>query len=155
MRGVSAFLCGLLVVFLGMAAANDVPVARVEPVVLRTATGDVTLLAEIADSYELRARGLMFRHRLPEGRAMLFDFKQTRPVMMWMKNTHIPLDMVFIRANGTIARIAENTTPMSEDIIESGEPVAFVLEVPAGTARRIGLAPGDRVLHRLIPDTPG
>jgi uncharacterized protein len=69
---------------------------------------------------------------------------------MWMKNTYISLDMIFIRADGRIARIAENTVPHSEATISSGVPVKAVLEVIAGTAKRLGIAPGDRVAHRIF-----
>jgi uncharacterized membrane protein (UPF0127 family) len=81
---------------------------------------------------------------------MLFDFKQDQMVAMWMKNTYIPLDMMFIRADGTIARIAENTEPLSERIISSGSPVRAVLEVIGGTARKLGIAAGDRVAHPMF-----
>jgi uncharacterized membrane protein (UPF0127 family) len=74
---------------------------------------------------------------------------------MWMKNTHVSLDMVFIRPDGIVAKIAERTTPMSETVIDSGVPVAFVLELAAGTAKRIGLVEGDRVIHPLIGTTMG
>jgi uncharacterized membrane protein (UPF0127 family) len=103
---------------------------------------------EIANTPESRSRGLMFRRELPEGRGMLFDFgTRETEVSMWMKNTYIPLDMIFIRADGRIRHIAENTTPHSEATISSGGPVKGVLEVIAGTARRLGLSAGDRVEH--------
>ena len=80
----------------------------------------------------------MYRKELPDGQGMLFDFKFTReqPVTFWMKNTYVSLDMIFIHANGTIARIAENTEPLSENLVPSGGPVQAVLEVVAGTARK-------------------
>ncbi|HEU5274753.1 MAG TPA: DUF192 domain-containing protein, partial [Xanthobacteraceae bacterium] len=81
---------------------------------------------------------------------MLFDFKQEQPVSMWMKNTYVPLDMIFIRDNGRIARIAENTEVLSERIISSGQPVRAVLEVVAGTARKYGIAPGDKVAYPIF-----
>lgn len=103
---------------------------------------------EIANSPEMRSRGLMFRRELAQGRGMLFDFgARETEVTMWMKNTYISLDMVFIRADGQIRHIAENTTPLSEATISSGGPVKGVLEVIAGTARRLGIAAGDRVEH--------
>jgi hypothetical protein len=103
---------------------------------------------EIANTPESRSRGLMFRRELPDGRGMLFDFgARETEISMWMKNTYIPLDMIFIRADGRIRHIAENTTPHSEATISSGGPVKGVLEVIAGTARRLGLSPGDRVEH--------
>ena len=100
---------------------------------------------ELATNDAERARGLMFRKELPEGRGMLFDFVHEAPVAFWMHNTYIPLDMIFIRGDGSILRIAENTEPMSDRLIPSGGPVRAVLEVIGGTARKLGIAPGDRV----------
>jgi uncharacterized protein len=90
-------------------------------------------------------RGLMYRKELPEGRGMLFDFEREAPVSFWMHNTYIPLDMIFIRADGSILRIAEDAEPLSDRLIPSGGPVRAVLEVIGGTARKLGIAPGDRV----------
>jgi hypothetical protein len=105
---------------------------------------------ELAVSNEERARGLMYRKELPEGRGMLFDFSPEQDVSMWMQNTTLSLDMIFIRADGRILTIAENTAPLSERIISSGGRVRGVLEVVAGTAKRLGIAPGDRVAHPLF-----
>ena len=103
---------------------------------------------ELAVTPEEQARGLMYRKELPEGQGMLFDFHQEQPgVSFWMKNTYIPLDMIFIRSDGRILRIAENTTPLSDRVISSGGAARGVLEVIAGTARKFGIAPGDRVAH--------
>jgi uncharacterized protein len=124
--------------------------AKIEAVIVETETGSTLFMAEIADTPELRQRGLMFRHRLPPDSAMLFDFIDPRPVSMWMKNTYVSLDMVFIRPDGTIAAIAENTVPRSETPVGTEEPVRGVLEVVAGTARRLGLEPGDVVRHRIF-----
>lgn len=105
---------------------------------------------EVARNDEDRARGLMFRRNLAADRGMLFDFERVQPVAMWMQNTYIPLDMLFIRADGTVARIAQNTEPLSTRTIPSGEPVLSVLEVPGGTASRLGLKAGDKVEHPLF-----
>jgi uncharacterized membrane protein (UPF0127 family) len=105
---------------------------------------------ELALTPEQRTKGLMFRRELPSGQGMLFDFGGEGPVSMWMRNTYVSLDMFFIRADGTIARIAENTVPLSETTIPSGVPVKAVLEVVAGTAKRLGIAPGDRVAHKIF-----
>ena len=96
----------------------------------------------------------MFRRYLPVDRGMLFDFKETQPVMMWMKDTFIPLDMVFIRKDGVIARIAADTEPHSTRTISSGEPVFGVLEINAGVAAKLGLQPGDKVQHALFGAKP-
>ena len=102
---------------------------------------------ELAVTDEQRERGLMYRRSLPEGQGMLFKFEPDQVVSMWMRNTYISLDMIFIRSDGRIARVAENTKPESDAIISSGAPVSGVLEVIAGTARKLGIAPGDRVAH--------
>ena len=115
-----------------------------------TRSGVHTFLVELAATDEQRTKGLMFRRALPEGQGMLFDFQQDLNVTMWMKNTYVPLDMLFIRADGRIHRIAENTEPESTKIIAAGGPVRAVLEVIGGTARRLGIKPGDRVAHPMF-----
>ena len=124
--------------------------SKIEPVTVGTDTGAHMFTVEIADTDALRERGLMFRQRLPEDRGMLFDFGEPREVAMWMKNTLIPLDMVFIRADGSVAYVAENTVPGSLDVIGVREPIKGVLELAAGTARKIGLRSGDLVYHRIF-----
>src|SRR5271170_7354436 len=96
---------------------------------------------ELAVTDEERQKGLMFRRSLPESQGMLFDFKQDQDVSMWMHNTYVSLDMIFIRGDGRIQRIAENTQTESDRIISSGGPVRAVLEVVAGTAKKFGIAP--------------
>lgn len=105
---------------------------------------------EVMRTGEQRARGLMHRRYMPADRGMLFDFARVEPVAMWMENTFIPLDMLFIRADGTIARIAENTEPLSQRTIPSGEPVLSVLEINGGVSKTLGIKPGDRVEHALF-----
>ncbi|HKY85699.1 MAG TPA: DUF192 domain-containing protein [Pseudorhodoplanes sp.] len=117
---------------------------------IATAGGVHTFAIEFVANDADRAKGLMFRTELPEGRGMLFDFAREQEIAMWMKNTLISLDMIFIEGDGRIRRIAENTTPLSESIIPSGGPVRGVLEVIAGTARKFGIKPGDRVAHPIF-----
>ena len=105
---------------------------------------------EVARNDADRAQGLMFRRTIPGDWGMLFDFGRVEPVSMWMKNTYLPLDMLFIRADGSIARIAANAEPLSTRAIPSGEPVLAVLELNAGTAARLGIRAGDRVEHPLF-----
>ena len=102
---------------------------------------------EIASNDETRARGLMFRRSMPEDAGMLFVFAEERHQSFWMKNTYLPLDMIFIRADGTIRSIATDATPLSEATISSKGAVRFVLEVNAGTAKRLGWKAGDTVRH--------
>lgn len=121
-----------------------------ETLTIQTAKGPVSFQVEVMRTDEERARGLMNRAYLPADRGMLFDFKAPQPAMMWMKNTLIPLDMLFIRSNGTIANIAENTEPHSLRTIPSAEPVLGVLEINGGASAKLGIAPGDKVVHPLF-----
>ncbi|MDC9700738.1 MAG: DUF192 domain-containing protein [Alphaproteobacteria bacterium] len=100
---------------------------------------------EIAADDQNRAIGLMYRRFLDVRHGMLFDFKRTQDVNMWMKNTYIPLDMIFITALGVVRRIEEYAVPFSEEPVSSGGPIRYVLEVRAGTSRRLGLALGQKV----------
>ncbi len=113
-------------------------------------TGVHVFSVELAVTDEERERGLMFRRSVPEFYGMLFDFKRDQEVNMWMKNTYVSLDMIFIRSDGRIRSIAENTETLSEKIIPSGGPVRAVLEVAAGTARKLGIEPGDRVASPIL-----
>lgn len=124
--------------------------AEVQPLEIVTKSGVHVFSVEVAKTDQERATGLMYRKELPEGRGMLFDFSPEQPVSMWMKNTFISLDMIFIRSDGRILRIAENTEPHSEKIISSGGLAKGVLEVIGGTARKYGIQAGDRVAHPLF-----
>jgi uncharacterized protein len=115
-----------------------------------TRSGVHAFSVELATNTADRERGLMFRKELPEGHGMLFDFQTDQQVQFWMHNTYIPLDMIFIAADGRIVHIAENAKPMSDDLIPSVRPVRGVLEVIAGTARKFGIAPGDRVTGSIF-----
>ena len=122
-----------------------------EPLTIVTGSGARhQFQVEVARNHAERAQGLMYRRSLPADRGMLFDFEKTQPLSMWMQNTYIPLDMIFIRADGTIARVGENAEPLSTRTVSSGEPVLAVLEVNGGTAARLGIKPGDRVEHPLF-----
>lgn len=105
---------------------------------------------ELAATYPERAQGLMFRRHMDKNAGMLFLFEGEDVYSMWMKNTYIPLDMVFIRKDGTIARIQENTTPESLQSISSGTPVVSVLELNAGTCGALGIKPGDNVIYKAF-----
>jgi uncharacterized protein len=111
-----------------------------------SASGVHAFTVELATNDAERERGLMFRKELPQGQGMLFDFQHDQPVAFWMHNTYISLDMMFIRGDGRIMRIAENAKPESDDLIPSGPPVRAVLEVIAGTARELGIKAGDKVV---------
>ncbi len=130
--------------------AGRLAAAELQTVEIAGRTGVHIFSVEMAVNDAERGKGLMYRRSLPEGRGMLFDFQHEQDISMWMRNTYISLDMLFIRGDGRILRIAENTEPLSERIISSGGPVRGVLEVIAGTARKLGIAPGDRVAHPMF-----
>jgi uncharacterized protein len=124
--------------------------ASVQPLEIATKSGVQVFSVEMATTEEEKQTGLMYRKELPDGKGMLFDFSPEQQISMWMKNTYISLDMIFIRADGRILRIAENTEPHSTRIISSGGLAKGVLEVIAGTAQKYGIQPGDRVAHPLF-----
>lgn len=115
---------------------------------IETAAGArLAFQVEIAESPDQRAQGLMFRRQMAADAGMLFLFGGSRERAMWMKNTLIPLDMLFIDETGEIVRIEERTVPHSLRVIKSGQPVSAVLELNAGTTSRLAIKPGDRVIH--------
>lgn len=118
--------------------------------VLHTAKGDYTFRIEIADTNEERAKGLMFRNELAPDAGMLFDYGKEQEASFWMQNTLIPLDMIFIGADGVVKTIHVNAKPLDTTPIPSGVPIRFVLEVPGGRSKEIGLAIGDRMDHPLV-----
>jgi uncharacterized membrane protein (UPF0127 family) len=142
MMAAAILLCGLV--------ASRAQAASVQPLEIVTKSGVQVFSVEIATTEQEKETGLMYRKELADGRGMLFDFSPEQQVSMWMKNTFISLDMIFIRADGRILRIAENTEPQSTAIIASQGLVKGVLEVIAGTAKKYGIAPGDRVGHPLF-----
>lgn len=156
MKSLKSFLAGFLALFMSAASGFALDNAPMHlpidptPLVVNTAKGDVPFAVEVADDEEERERGLMFRTDLKDNSAMLFVFDETRLVTMWMENTPSALDMLFLDKSGRIHAIRENAVPFSRDTISSGGPVKFVVEVKAGTARRLGLKIGDKVRHPAI-----
>ena len=124
--------------------------ASFQPLEIVTKNGVQVFSVEMATTEQEKETGLMYRKEVPDGKGMLFDFSPPQEVSMWMKNTYVSLDMIFIRADVRILRIAENTEPLSTRIISSGGLAKGVLEVVAGTAKKYGIAPGDRVGHPLF-----
>ncbi|MCA6113731.1 DUF192 domain-containing protein [Bradyrhizobium sp. WSM 1738] len=143
-------LAALFAVLVFLCAASVARAASVQPLEIVTKSGVHVFSVEMATTEEEKQTGLMWRKELPDGKGMLFDFSPEQQISMWMKNTYIPLDMIFIRADGRILRIAENTEPLSTKIISSGGLARGVLEVIAGTAQKYGIQPGDRVAHPLF-----
>jgi uncharacterized protein len=143
---VRLLVCLLAACFMGQAAA-----ASVDKLAIETADGrTLAFTVEVQHTPEELARGLMNRPSLPADAGMLFDFGSDRPVSMWMKNTLIPLDMVFIDKDGRITGIAQRAVPYSLEVIPSPGPVRAVLEINGGVAEKLGIRTGDRVAHSLF-----
>lgn len=141
-------LAAVLVAAWFMAGFADA--AEFKTLEIATKSGVRVFSVEVAATEEEKRTGLMYRKELADGVGMLFDFSPEQEISMWMKNTYVSLDMIFIRSDGRILRIAESTEPLSTRIIPSRGPARAVLEVVAGTARKYGIAPGDRVAFPLF-----
>lgn len=118
--------------------------------VITTSARDLKFEVELATNDAERARGLMYRKQLGAYEGMLFDFYQEMPVSFWMKNTLIPLDMVFIAGDGTVKHVHANAVPLSTETIPSRFPVRAVLEINGGSAALLGIKPGDKVKHPIF-----
>jgi uncharacterized membrane protein (UPF0127 family) len=124
---------------------------RTEKLWLVPANGSETVIdIEIAEDPKEKALGLMFRTDLADNQGMLFPYGEASELSMWMHNTYIPLDMLFIRPDGVIHRIEARAEPMSDRVINSDGPVSAVLELPGGASERLGIKAGDRVRHPLF-----
>lgn len=124
------------------------------PLVVETRAGNRSFRIEIAEDAAERARGLMFREQMDDADGMLFVFEETGPVGFWMKNTPLPLDLIFIGEDGRVQAVLPGE-PFSEAGISPGTPVRFVLEVKAGMAEKAGIGEGDRVSHPSIDKIAG
>jgi uncharacterized membrane protein (UPF0127 family) len=156
-RVLRAVLAAILLVTLAAFAAPGegvaqemIPPGPTSELSVDTATGVYPFQVELADDPAERAQGLMYRREMAADHGMLFDMRETRPVGFWMRNTFISLDIIFIGEDGLVRSMALDTEPLSEAVLDSGVPVRFVLELVSGTARKIGLKPGDRVRHPVI-----
>jgi uncharacterized protein len=118
-----------------------------------SATGSHRFTVEVAETPAQMEQGLMFRRTLAPDAGMLFDYKQPMMATMWMRNTLIPLDMLFVDAQGRIVNIHQRAVPQSLDVIAAAAPVRAVIELNGGTAARLGIAPGDRVQHPIFGNT--
>jgi uncharacterized membrane protein (UPF0127 family) len=157
---VSRVLVALLVLCLFAAVADRARAAgaltppadkiAVEPLEIVTATGAHRLRVEVARTPDQREKGLMFRASLPEDGGMLFDFHEERPIAMWMKNTPLSLDMIFVSRAGRVVSLALGAEPYSERVISSGRPALAVLELAAGAARGMSIAVGDVIRHPIF-----
>ena len=145
-----------MAVALALAVAFPIASARaLDPgtVTIETPSGQHRFTIELADTPGERARGLMYRRSMRPDHGMLFDFQVEQPVAFWMKNTPLPLDMLFIDATGTVVQIEADTVPFSETPVPSVQPVQAVLELNAGTSQSLGIAPGAVVRHPIFGNT--
>ena len=115
-----------------------------------TKSGKHEFIVEIAVTDRQHSQGLMFRQSLAKNAGMLFDYKVPTAITMWMKNTYIPLDMIFIGNDGRVINVVQRAIPFSENVISSLGKARGVLEVNGGTASRLGIMPGDKILHRIF-----
>ena len=138
----------VVMVVLGLSAGHAE--VGLDHLTITTASGPHPFIVEVMRSTAELERGLMFRRFMPKDHGMLFDFGHTQPVMMWMENTYIPLDMVFIDKSGHVINVAANAQPMDKSIIPSAKPAFAALELNAGIAAAIGLKPGDEVHDALF-----
>jgi uncharacterized membrane protein (UPF0127 family) len=138
------------------ARAHNAPVENVQPqgnpqtglrhvpLTIRSADGEHRFTVEVAATMAQQERGMMFRRSVPPDTGMIFPYDPPAAVTFWMKDTLVPLDIIFIRADGTIARIS-TAVPLSHDLVPSGEPIAVVLEIRGGRAAELGIREGDMV----------
>lgn len=158
-RLVSSIMSALVALFLLLglfthtASAGEI-FAREPLTILRKNQPPVTLNVELAVTVPQREQGLMFRRSMGENEGMLFDFVESRQVFMWMKNTVLPLDMLFIDERGRVVHIKQGAVPFSESIIDSVHPVQYVLELLAGSVDRLQLAEGDEIKSKQIGAKP-
>jgi uncharacterized membrane protein (UPF0127 family) len=153
------FLALLFVFGVSAALAQDEitkpqPTLPQKPLVIEASKGLARFTVEMATTWPQQEAGLMFRKVVAPNQGMLFDFGKDGPVSFWMKNTLIPLDMLFIKSDGRVARIAANAKPLSTDAIPSYEPVRAVLEIAGGRAAELGLKPGDLVRNAAFNNGP-
>jgi uncharacterized protein len=133
-----------------VAALDSAPSFDRDRLTIESSAGRFEFQVELATTPDQRAYGLMFRESLAADHGMLFDFGHSQPIAMWMRNTYIPLDMLFIHADGRIGRIVREAEPLSDAVLDSGEPVRAVLELRGGITSELGIEPGDRVAYPLF-----
>jgi uncharacterized membrane protein (UPF0127 family) len=146
-------VAALVIMMVGAVRAQSEMKMRRDTLTLHTASGAHRIDIEVAENDREKAYGLMFRRSLGDSEGMLFPYPTAHEITMWMRNTFISLDMIFIRADGIVHRIEMDTEPHSERIIASEGDVTGVLEMKAGSARRLGLKPGDRVEYAHFKST--
>jgi hypothetical protein len=142
--------CFAVVLLLAHPALAQLQIFATSQLTITSATGDHKFAVELATSPAQQEQGLMYRRSMAADAGMLFDFGRPQPTTFWMKNTLIPLDMLFVGADGRIVNIHERAVPMSETMIPSQGMVRAVVELNGGTAARLGIRPGDRVIYPIF-----
>ena len=150
MRILASVLFSLLFLAGPSQASEEVVRLPVEQVIVITDRGDIAFATEIATTDETRSRGLMFRRSMGGREAMLFHWPTPRVVSMWMRNTYLSLDMLFVAADGLVVHVQADTVPQSLDVLSAGRDVTAVMELVAGTAAKLGIRPGSRLKHRFF-----
>jgi uncharacterized protein len=143
----SVFALLMAAMLIAATLASPARADGLETLQIITASGTHDFQVEVAKDEESRARGLMNRPFMPADRGMLFEFERQEPVAFWMKNTYIPLDMIFISSKGRVTNVVANAEPLSERMLPSGPPCVAVLELNGGAAASIGLKVGDAIRH--------
>lgn len=139
------FVLTLIIAPVAVMAAGDQAELPTENLLVQSPSAEHAFLVEVASTDQQRARGLMFREEMAKDHGMLFVFEGEGERFFWMKNTPLPLDIIYISAAGQIVSIAADTTPFSVSVIPSGKPARYVLELNAGTAKKLGIEVGDKV----------
>lgn len=135
----------------GLSSAGEEPEGKYnERLLIETASGIYEFRVERANTPRSRAKGLMYRRSMPEDAGMIFYLDTERQATMWMKNTYISLDMLFLDSDGFVEEIAENTVPHSTETIATMADVRAILELNAGMVEKLGIAPGDEIRHKLF-----
>ncbi|MEL6915055.1 MAG: DUF192 domain-containing protein [Pseudomonadota bacterium] len=142
---------GICLALLTAFATPGAAACRDDTLIIKDDDSQARFRVDVADDDAERARGLMFVEDLAQAQGMLFVYDRPQPVAFWMENTLIPLDMIFIGADGTVTRIHENAVPLDRTSIFGGEAVQFVLEINGGLARRLGLEEGAVIQHPAVP----
>ena len=140
----------MLVTALSLSVAAELQQFPTSQLTIVSPSGQHKFKIEVAETPAQMTQGLMFRKSLAPDAGMLFDYKQPTVATMWMRNTLIPLDMLFVDTQGRIVNIHERAVPQSLDVIGAAEPVRAVIELNGGTASRLGIEPGDRVVHPIF-----
>lgn len=147
-------VAALVVVFILGAVSSVAAACQADAVTLKNEHAEIQFAVELAQTPEDRSRGLMFREHLPARSGMLFVFEHPQRVAFWMKNTLIPLDMIFVDRTGTVTRIHQGAIPGDETPIPGGDQVFSVLEINAGLASRYGITEGTVLRHKVFSDGP-